>query len=167
MNKIEIITVSELYYDEKMAERLCEDFNNSHKDAIKSNHLRPAESSMFLPPKNSNVDGVGFNLVSCMTKVIKIKKSEFAHIGTGIKVNFPPGIFGLILPFFEHYRAFDYSGIGVVKPGDGEIVVHLHNNTKYKQVVSLGQQVAKLIPMPMTSFPIDVIFPSKKTDRVS
>ncbi len=113
--------------------------------------IKKLNENAKIPVYGSNY-AAGADLYACIDKEVKIKKHETVFINTGISLEIPDGLVGLI---------FARSSLGCKKglaPANkvgvidsdyrGEILVALHNHGKEEQVIENGDKIAQIVFMP-------------------
>lgn len=105
-----------------------------------------------------SLDGdVGYNLPASTSVVVKA--DGFCQVPTGIKVELPPGIWGLIVARSSANR----SGIFVVLPGvidngyRGELTVMVHNLSEVDVNVIEGTSLGQLVLLPCVIYPVELV----------
>ena len=114
-------------------------------------NIKKLREDAIIPVYGNNY-AAGADLYACIDKEIKIKKNETVFIKTGIALEIPTGLVGLI---------FARSSLGCKKglaPANkvgvidsdyrGEILVALHNHSKEEQVIEKGDKIAQIVFMP-------------------
>ncbi len=119
-----------------------------NQQVVKINKLR---EDATIPVYGSEYSA-GADLYACIDEPVKIKKGETAFISTGISMEIPDGLVGLL---------FARSGLGCKRglaPANkvgvidsdyrGDIVVALHNHSKEEQVIEKNDKIAQMVFMP-------------------
>lgn len=127
----------------------------------------------ILQPKLSG--DVGYDLVCSEEVKLGSKTAEalldpeapsFASIPTGVHVEFPPGIWGMILP----RSSSNTSGLlvlpGVIDNGyRGELFALVHNLTPKIRYVAKGTRIAQLVLFPSLVFPLERVEVLTESER--
>ena len=110
----------------------------------------------------------GADLYACIDKPIVIKKSETVFVSTGLSMEIPEGLVGLI---------YARSGLGSKKglaPANkvgvidsdyrGEIMVALHNHSKEDYELQVGERIAQMVftPYYMATFKEEKLSSTKR-----
>ena len=127
---------------------------------LNNNAVQPSHGSQW---------AAGYDLYSCSDYTFTINPHETLKIGTGIAMEIPEGYFGAI---------YARSGIATkrgLRPGNctgvidsdyrGEIVVAIHNDTNYPQVIEAGERIAQIVIQPYLSVEFTETDELSSTDR--
>lgn len=111
----------------------------------------------------------GADLYAATSYMIEIKPHKTVKIGTGIAIQLPEYVAGLILP---------RSGIATKKglrpvntPGlidsdyRGEVIVALHNDSEKTQFIEPGERIAQLVCMNYYNVDFDIVDELDETER--
>ena len=122
-----------------------------------------------IQPSHGSQWAAGYDLYSCSDCTFTINPHETLKIGTGIAMEIPEGYFGAI---------YARSGIATkrgLRPGNctgvidsdyrGEIVVAIHNDTNYPQIIEAGERIAQIVIQPYLSVEFTEIDKLSSTDR--
>lgn len=135
---------------------------------IQSVSFKKLNNKAIKPSKGSE-DAAGYDLYSCSSDPIVIKKHQTLKIGTGIAIEIPKGYFGAI---------FARSGIATkrgLRPANcvgvidsdyrGEIIIAIHNDGHEKQVIEPYERIAQLVLIPYLPFTLEEVQALNSTER--
>lgn len=135
--------------------------------AVRINFIKLNKNA--IQPSHGSQWAAGYDLYSCSDCVFTINPHETLKIGTGIAMEIPEGYFGAI---------YARSGIATkrgLRPGNctgvidsdyrGEIVIAIHNDTNYPQIIEAGERIAQIVIQPYLSVEFTEIDELSSTDR--
>lgn len=120
-------------------------------------------------PKYAHSGDAGADLRACLNRDLRVPAHGSATVPTGARAAIPEGYAGLV---FGRSGLGCKSGIrpancvGVIDSGyRGEILVTLHNDSKYDFTVSDGDRIAQLVVVPVPSVRFSYVKSLDATER--
>ena len=118
------------------------------KQAVRVKKLSP----QAILPAYATPDAAGADICACLEKAVTIEPGKTVMIGTGLALELPAGIAGLV------YARSGLAGkkglapankVGVIDPDyRGELIVALHNHSDIEAVIKPGERIAQLVLTP-------------------
>jgi dUTP pyrophosphatase len=143
--------------------------DNAVQTALYVSRMRPTDDDeTFTPPSRQHLDDVGLDL-TC-SRYLAIQPSTRALIPHNLKVQFPAGHFGLILP---RSSALHLKGLivqtGTIDPGyRGELRTVIYNPTGKAIHIEPGESLSHLVVLPFVAVPVlEVEVLDENTERGS
>lgn len=122
-------------------------------------------------PSYGTVYAAGADLYACMGGEIEIKAGETVMIHTGIAVQIPEGLVGLVFArsgIATKRGLAPANKVGVIDSDyRGEIMVSIHNHSSATQYIADGERIAQLVLTPYISAEFELADALDETDRGS
>ncbi len=125
---------------------------NSYID-VKIMALSPLCEQAAYPPEYATEGSAGIDLRACLYESIRLEKSERIRVPTGIAVQMPPAVVGLV--FARSGLAWKHgiglpNGVGVIDSDyTGEIQVLLTNFSNDAYLIHPQDRIAQMVFMPV------------------
>ena len=112
--------------------------------------IKKISPKAIIPQKNS-LSAAGYDLYANTSEEIEIKPQETSLIGTGIALEIPEGLVGLIYArsgLATKEGLAPANKVGVIDPDyRGEVLVSLFNQSNKTRKITPGQRIAQLVFM--------------------
>ena len=126
-------------------------------------------------PTRGTEQSAGYDLYSCFPdgwgERLVIQPNETVKIDTGLQMELPEGYFGGIFPrsgLAIKQGLVVANNVGVIDADyRGNIIVALHNDSDYEQMIYDGDRIAQLILLPYKPMNFEEVNSLSETDRGS
>jgi len=123
-------------------------------------HVKKLNENAILPTYGSEY-AAGADLYACMDEAVTIAPGETVMMHTGLAMEIPAGLAGLIYPrsgMASKRGLAPANKVGVVDPDyRGEFMVALHNHGTASQTVEPGERIAQLVIAPYITADFEVV----------
>ena len=103
-------------------------------------------------PTYGTANAAGADLYACIEGVLKIEAGETKFVSTGIALEIPEGLVGLVYArsgLGSKQGLAPANKVGVIDSDyRGEIIVALHNHSKEAKTIENGQRIAQIVFAP-------------------
>ena len=121
-------------------------------------------------PEIGSKFSAGYDLRACLDyEILSISPHQTVKVSTGLAMEIPIGYFGAI---FARSGVATKKGmrpancVGVIDADyRGEIIVAIHNDTDFNQVIENGERIAQIVILPCNSVDFKVVDELSSTDR--
>lgn len=124
-----------------------------------------------ITPSYGTEFSAGADLYACMGKETEIKSGETVMIHTGIAMQIPNGLVGLIYArsgIATKRGLAPANKVGVIDSDyRGEIMVSIHNHSSETQYIADGERVAQLVLTPYITADFELADELEDTERAS
>lgn len=142
------------------------------KDARLIDHTQQAKWARMHPdalePKRAYPGDAGFDLTAIES--VLISPFQFATIRTGVAIQWPPGVWGLLVGRSSTFNRGLLVNQAIIDNGyRGELWAVVRNISDEEVAVSRGERLVQYIPIPMVSAlrmnQVDYLDPSERGER--